>query len=1528
MKNPLKKILTVTLSVATVLSALPAIPALSLQSTTETSTVYASNFLPEKASVFDTAQSVEDTFWTKKYGSPTVTLSDDGAPNKSLKFTTPNSYSSPAINLADYITYAGTYNISFDYKVKSTVDTVPFTVLIRSDKVYSFTKQVGSNIYGEIGKAQLGANDVWYTFSSSVTVTEDDLANKSEWNLCVHNINSSVSEIYIDNVIVANDYSDNLIPDISSDFDTATSPANAGWGGIVGSPTSAIVDGDDGKCLYFTPNGVNYNSPACNIAPYITSAGRYYISFEYKVDSSSTVVPFAAVIRGDKVYSFTNTSGYKGMKNAQSSETGQWYTYTDSFTVTEEDIADKVTWNLCLHTINSNVTGIYLDNVTVKKYDPESTLDKPVTRATVWMKNEAVFLSTKAYANAYNDVTLDLILTNGTVTYKIPAFWDGGNVWRARFVCPTVGNWTYTTECSDTENSSLHGRTGSLICSAYSGDKAIYQHGFVKTDTDKRYFTYSDGTPFFYLGDTHWGLGSETVDMVETIAQKRAAQGFTVMQSEPIGAKFNLTDGITENDMAGFEDFDAKFEIIASYGLVHANAEFFYPSSMRSFIVNHGGWLDTPVGDDESICELSQSAEDALERLTRYWVARYSAYPVMWTLGQEVDDDFYWEREGNNSHSEWNGVNNPYLFVAEMIGEYDPYSHPLSAHQENTGATTASTSVFRDCEEHSWYAAQWSQNYNTAQNFTAPKDYWNNGQNKPTVLYEGKYCYLWTKDFGARVQGWMAYLNGMYGASWGGQDTWCYTNSYNEDSNSSDGVDIITSEDKTYATWQDTLTYKSTYQLGYMREFFEKHVGNWYDLVPRFDSADYFVPADSNVFYVCASDSVGDKAVVYFYNFSESDLAEKPNSTAENAVKTGTLGGLIANSQYSYIWYDPVNGQIYSSGTVTSDGDGKITVPQKNTRDAVFYACKKDTECLHTDKVSFSATSSTCENYGHGAYEFCYDCNSVVSGSCTVTPLASHTYGNPATCTENQVCSVCSVVLNKRLGHSYDSTATQPTCTEKGNITYTCKACGHSYNKEVDALGHADCETVKIQVSGQNYIVSKSNCEITPFKMLSFSGDSCKVKLYVFNNTDKNLTGVYLAYDWGWFAYNQGDYTTRIPGTYVSTNLAPNSGRVIELTVPRECILSNKSGSASDGANDSLGEKVSYKDMGLRLMFAGNTQGDVYLSCIGADNGSYVTVNRSMATTSYFGNNTVTLIKNKTEIDSSVRDTIVSDLTAAGYCDGDQCVRCKNVTVTLGVDVGSTLDMKWTAEFENLSDAQSAQMVVYTNGEKEVLESTGTGALRTFSYSDIAPQDMAKEITAELWVNGVKVKRETDSVKSYCEKAMEKADEKTKTFIADMLSYGQAFADYKNTGDEIVKNTDTWIKENASEFSQIEANLQIHKKVEQYSDPNNRITSAGLYFYDVNKIYFRANVTEGNKVKINGVEAEYKNGKYYTSGIKATEFDSTYVVTVETAEGNALHRVYYSVNDYVLVKCDSTDTIGTLARALGCYGNSASKLKK
>ena len=555
-----------------------------------------------------------------------------------------------------------------------------------------------------------------------------------------------------------------------------------------------------------------------------------------------------------------------------------------------------------------------------------------------WRMAELVFESRKRYADPFADTSLDLIVSGKGGTYTVPCFWDGGNVWRARFVCPAPGVWQLSTVCSDPENADLHGLRGEAVCSAYTGEKEIYRRGFVTARYKKRYFTYADGAPFFYLGDTHWSLGDETAEMVRTVCEKRVAQGFTVWQSEPIGAKFDLAKGVTDAEIPGLREYDEKFKIIAAAGLTHANAQFFFPSSMDALIENHGGWsYETAQGDvgNKHVCapKLSAQAEAYLEKLSRYWVARYGAFPVLWTLGQEVDDDFYWTEA---SGRKWNAVNNPYKTVAAFIAKYDAYRHPLTAHQENaalvcaygTGAGTGEKrrvyvntlpSAFRDVPAHTFYAAQFSPPLNKRSDHRTERDFWHNGQGKPVINYEGRYCYLWTKNFGARMQGWYSYLSGMFGYGWGAQDTWSYGNAYDEDKDTFDGVDTVTSAEKTAATWRDALEYPSGYQMGYMRRFFEAI--RWYELIPRFDNPAYFKP-DKHVYACCAGNRENTEVVLYFYSFTDPSVAQQTNTKPGGGSAAGTVGRLTPFAAYEYRWFDPINGEYIQDGAFTASGNG------------------------------------------------------------------------------------------------------------------------------------------------------------------------------------------------------------------------------------------------------------------------------------------------------------------------------------------------------------------------------------------------------------------------------------------------------------------------------------------------------------------------------------------------------------------------------------------------------------------------------
>ena len=553
--------------------------------------------------------------------------------------------------------------------------------------------------------------------------------------------------------------------------------------------------------------------------------------------------------------------------------------------------------------------------------EPEQRLS-----AQTWRMTELTFESEKAYDDPFFDVTLDLLLCGNGRLYRVPGFWDGGNTWKIRFACPFAGTWQYKTVCSDEQNDRLNGKTGVVDCQPYSGELEIYQHGFITTRCGQKYLTYDDGKPFFYLGDTHWSFGRETPEMVRTISNKRAEQRFTVMQTEPLGASFDLTDGVTEEDLPGLRDYDEKAKAVADAGLVHANDEFFWPAEFNKLISNFGGYSDKTVtsggilkrGTAPDYCD---GVKDYIDKLSRYWVARFGAYPVIWTLGQEIDRDAY---------DDLNEFNNPYVLVANAIQKYDPYTHPLTAHQENTGATTAfgnglgtkefhflyypgaNPSVFRNVDAHTMYAAQWFPSLDQRLDYMSCKDYWYNAEGKPVVNFESRYCYLWTKKFGARAQGWLSYLNGFYGYGWGGQDTWNYLSDYNEYGDSYDGLDVITAAEKQNATWESSLEYPSAYQMGYMRTFFESI--KWYELIPRFNYYAFFVPC-LNVLAQRASNKNNTEIVIYFYSVSDEKLTAQSNTKDGGGYLTGTVGSLIPFAEYTYRWFDPSTGEFIDDGT-------------------------------------------------------------------------------------------------------------------------------------------------------------------------------------------------------------------------------------------------------------------------------------------------------------------------------------------------------------------------------------------------------------------------------------------------------------------------------------------------------------------------------------------------------------------------------------------------------------------------------------
>ena len=546
---------------------------------------------------------------------------------------------------------------------------------------------------------------------------------------------------------------------------------------------------------------------------------------------------------------------------------------------------------------------------------PTETPGNGFPKAEKWVAFEIPFESERTYNNPVYTCDMDVVFTHtkSGKTFTQPAFWCGGSQWKVRVALTELGEWTYETKCTDTANAGLHGLTGGINCVPYSGDLEIYKRGFLKTEKGTRYFMYDDGTPFFYLGDTHWTLPVEEIDGIGGISQDladeygitsqfeyimdvRMAQGFTVMQTQPLGWYTGATGnswfgdsrgsifnyGINDMIVEKFNQYDRYFAYIAEKGFVNANAQFAYPEELIETYLSGG------------------ITKQQLEKLCRYWVARYSAYPVMWTTTQEGDNDYY-------GYGGCTPANNPWLLVMEYVAKYDVYDHPTTCHQENTGNTVVNNSTFGEKKEHQWYAAQYTVNVADGQKppFGVLKEYYFDKDAKPVVNYEGRYDHFWTGTFGARAQGWVAFLNGNCGLGYGVQPIWSIVwAEYGDKTPTSD-------EAETYPrdyNWVDGLYAEAGQQLVDMKKFLSGYA--WYDLAPCFDGNDYYRPGTSKNYSVA---HIGNEVyMAYLYGASQGGYGSFEN------MKNGT---------YELVWFNCRTGDSATQEIVVEDS--RLVIPNK-----------------------------------------------------------------------------------------------------------------------------------------------------------------------------------------------------------------------------------------------------------------------------------------------------------------------------------------------------------------------------------------------------------------------------------------------------------------------------------------------------------------------------------------------------------------------------------------------------------------------
>ena len=117
------------------------------------------------------------------------------------------------------------------------------------------------------------------------------------------------------------------------------------------------------------------------------------------------------------------------------------------------------------------------------------------------------------------------------------------------------------------------------------------------------------------------------------------------------------------------------------------------------------------------------------------------------------------------------------------------------------------------------------------------------------------------------------------------------------------------------------------------------------------------------------------------------------------------------------------------------------------------YSTKVEKAALGHDEVEHDAKAPTCTEIGWEAYVTCSRCDYTTYAE---KAALGHTAGAEATCTTNQVCTVCGAELKAALDHAIVSHEAQaPTCTEVGWEAYvTCSRCDYTTYAEKAALDH------------------------------------------------------------------------------------------------------------------------------------------------------------------------------------------------------------------------------------------------------------------------------------------------------------------------------------------------------------------------------------------------------------------------------------------------------------------------------------------
>ena len=512
------------------------------------------------------------------------------------------------------------------------------------------------------------------------------------------------------------------------------------------------------------------------------------------------------------------------------------------------------------------------------------------------MKNHVIELEylskCRTYPDPFDQVEFGAQITDpdGKEAY-FPGFWAGGDRWKIRYSSDKTGVHKFRTICSDKENKDLSDKCGEIKIKEYDGTNSLYLHGGIKGDRRGKYLVHSDGTPFFWLGDTWWMGLTKRLKWPEgfgELAHDRVKKGFSVIQIVA-----GLYPDMIPFDQRGANETGLPWE----EGYKSINAEYFNEADKKIAGLVELGLVPCIVG-----CWGFFMDHAGIEIIRKHWgylLARYGAYPVVWCMAGEALMPFYTDTDRSEEHLK--RIRAEWTIITRELKENDPFHRLITIHPTDYGHKMVDDESLLDLDMlqtgHSGYNS-------LSRTVSMVREAVSRDPGMPVinseVCYEG-ICGTSYQDI-QRFLFWSCVLSGACGHTYGANGIWQLNSRKEPYGPSPHGATWGNTP------WEEAYKLPGSFQSGIGRKLLERY--RWWKFKPHPEWVEDHANSENKYIGTYCAGIPGEARIIFkpfFAGFSWGRILVK---------------ALESDVEYRAYYFDPVTGEEYDQGNVQPDKEG------------------------------------------------------------------------------------------------------------------------------------------------------------------------------------------------------------------------------------------------------------------------------------------------------------------------------------------------------------------------------------------------------------------------------------------------------------------------------------------------------------------------------------------------------------------------------------------------------------------------------